>query len=189
MTGIRALRAVKLLFTTVLLTASTLLFAGPQANAGEAVPGVNAAVEQYIVLKVAHTGMCLDVAHGSRAHAAPVVQAHCRESANQLWKFVKMPSEADWYQLQAKHSGMCLDVAHRSMAHGARVVQAQCGSLFDRPYNQYWRVVPGTSLIQARHSGMCLDVAHRSRAHAAPVVQATCVGGTNQQWALGTRFL
>ncbi|MGA8209709.1 MAG: RICIN domain-containing protein [Nocardioidaceae bacterium] len=126
--------------------------------------------------------MCLDVAHASREHAAPVVQGTCWGGANQKW--TTRPVGGGYYEIRPQHSAalnMCLDVAHASREHAAPVVQGTCwGGL-----NQQWQLRDnrnGSFEIVAGHSRMCLDVKDASRQHAAQVVQATCSGGTNQRW-------
>jgi hypothetical protein len=83
----------------------------------------------------AHDGMCLDVAHASRAHATPVVQGTCWGGANQQWRFQEITDDPGYYLVVARHSGMCLDVAHVSTAAGGRLVQGICGA----GANQRWR--------------------------------------------------
>jgi hypothetical protein len=128
---------------------------------------------------VQHSGMCLDVAHASTAHAADVIQGTCWGGANQSW--TTRPVGGGYYEIVAQHSGKCLDVAHASMSHAADVIQGNCWG----GTNQQWTFINnrnGFFQIIARHSGMCLDVAHASKSHAANVIQGTCWGGTNQQW-------
>lgn len=45
--------------------------------------------EGFYQLVAKHSGMCLDVAHLSIAHAAPVIQAKCWDGPNQHWAFVR----------------------------------------------------------------------------------------------------
>lgn len=144
--------------------------------------------------------MCLDVAHASMAHAAPVVQAHCWSGHNQQWRLVPQ-GDGVRFKIQARHSNLCLDVAHASRQHGARVVQANCSGGSNQVWwfapREGWRpLVEGpigrvphinhSAAIVSDHTGMVLDVLNRSQAHAAPVVVAGLGDGrepaTNQLW-------
>ncbi len=94
-------------------------------------------------IKVGHSGMCLDVANASRAHAANVIQSTCGGPAatSQLWSFsYVMSSEGPyhWYRIVNRNSGMCLDVAYGHLEPGARVVQGVCGGR-GAGSNQLWR--------------------------------------------------
>ncbi|CAL9568810.1 MULTISPECIES: RICIN domain-containing protein [unclassified Streptomyces] len=154
----------------------------------------------YFLVKARHSSMCLDVAHASQRHAAPVVQARCSGGHNQQWRLIPQ-GDGLRFKIQARHSNMCLDVAHASRRHAAPVVQANCSG----GSNQVWWFAPAqgraplvnssigrvphidnSAAIVADHTGMVLDVAHASRAHAAPVVQATLGAGRepglNQLW-------
>ncbi|WP_049570581.1 RICIN domain-containing protein [Nonomuraea sp. SBT364] len=96
-----------------------------------------------------HSGKCLDVAHGSTAHGADVIQGTCGGAGagnNQYWTQRSVPGGAwpgTWYpvRLVALHSGKCLDVAHASTAHAADVVQGTCGGAGSGS-NQIWRLKP-----------------------------------------------
>lgn len=156
--------------------------------------------QRYFLIRARHSNMCLDVAHASQGHAAPVVQAHCTGGHNQQWRLVPQ-GDGVRFKIQVRHSNMCLDVAHASRKHGAPVVQASCSG----GSNQVWWFAPvrgraplvtgpigrvpqigNSAAIVADHTGMVLDVAHASQGHAAPVVQAGLGAGReaalNQQW-------
>jgi hypothetical protein len=127
--------------------------------------------------------MCLDVAHRSQAHLAPVIQGTCVGGPNQRWWFRSVGDNV--WEIHPLHSNMCLDVAHQSRAHAAPVVQADC---WGGP-NQRWRQVGANGIFtfQPQHippdqPAMCLDVAHNSVAHLASIVQARCSGTLNQSW-------
>jgi hypothetical protein len=145
-----------------------------------------AQAQQYFKVVARHSGMCLDVAHASAAHAADVVQGSCPGPGgyNQQWTLVGTGS--GYYQYRPRHvGGMCLDVAHLSIAHGANVIQGTCWS--PGP-NQQWIWVAtsgGYGTLRPRHSSnKCLDVANFNYAHGADVIQADCWNGRNQQWRL-----
>jgi len=87
----------------------------------------------YAEIIAQHSGKCLDVAHMSKDHAAPVVQGTCWRGDNQQWLF--QPVGDGYYQVVNRHSTMCLDVAHAATTAYAPVVQATC---WGGP-NQQWR--------------------------------------------------
>ncbi|GAA4059792.1 RICIN domain-containing protein [Nonomuraea soli] len=150
---------------------------------------------QWFQIVAEHSGMCLDVAGASTAHAADVIQGTCGgpgAGRNQHWRLEGVPGFARHVRVIARHSGKCLDVAHVSAAHGANVLQAFCGGP-GAAANQLWemRSLRSGTLqpfrFVALHSGKCLDVKHASLAHAADVIQGTCGGlgsGANQVWRL-----
>jgi hypothetical protein len=80
-----------------------------------------------------HSGMCLDVAGASTAHAADVIQGTCSGGTNQQW--TTRPVGGGYYEIVARHSGMCLDVAFASKKHAADVIQGTCSG----GTNQQWR--------------------------------------------------
>jgi hypothetical protein len=134
-------------------------------------------------IPMSHPAMCLDVAHLSQAHLAPVVQGTCWGGPNQRWWFRSVGDNV--WEIHPLHSGKCLDVANMSRAHAAPVIQGDC---WGGP-NQRWRQVGANGIFtfQPQHippgePAMCLDVAHFSLAHLAPIVQASCSGGMNQSW-------
>jgi hypothetical protein len=172
-------RCVRLLAALALAAAAVLVAATP------------ARAETFSVfeLRPRHTAppgqlssMCLDVAHLSTAHIAPVIQGRCWGGPNQRWWFRNVGN--DVWEIHPTHSDKCLDVAHQSQTHGAPVIQGNCWS----GPNQRWRQVGGNGIFsfQPQHISagqpMCLDVAHNSGAHLARIVQARCSGGLNQSW-------
>lgn len=142
----------------------------------------NAQTVTIAELRPQHTsGMCLDVADMSQAHAARVIQGTCWGGPNQRWWFRDVAGNPGVFEIHPLHSNMCLDVEDMSHAHTARVLQARCSGRA----NQHWRQVGANGFFtyQPQHtSGMCLDVADMSHAHTARVIQGTCSGRANQLW-------
>ncbi|MFF3320233.1 RICIN domain-containing protein [Streptomyces sp. NPDC003035] len=179
--------------------AAACVLSGLGGTVGAATPTVP--VDRgFFLIKARHSNMCLDVAHASQEHAAPVVQARCWGGHNQQWRLVPQGDGRN-FKIQARHSNMCLDVAHANRKHGAPVVQAHCSGgsnqvwwfapaagrapLVDGPIGRVPHVANSAAIV-ADHTGMVLDVAHASRDHAAPVVQAQLGAGRepglNQLW-------
>ena len=63
---------------------------------------------QYVSLKFAHSGKCLDVSGISYADGANVYQWNCTGGFNQQWLQV---DTVGGFLLKARHSGKCLDVS------------------------------------------------------------------------------
>jgi hypothetical protein len=170
------------LATTVVLAVTISAAAASPAQAATV-----SAVELWPRHTLSNTGghMCVDVAHQSHDHAAPIVQADCWGGWNQRFWLEGKP-DGSFLIHPAHTSNKCLDVAHMSTQHGAQVLQADCTGTD----NQRWFEVGGNGFFQYRpkHSlnvgkVMCLDVANMSLAHGTPVIQGSCWGGMNQQFA------
>ena len=76
----------------------------------------------FVQLKVAHSGMCLDVRSGSYTDGAQIIQNYCSSSQSQQWRFVyqSWANGKNFYEVVARHSGKCLDKS------GWNVVQWNC---------------------------------------------------------------
>lgn len=125
-----------------------------------------------------HSGKVLDVAGGSGADGAKIVQWAWSGSANQQWRIAPNPDGT--VRLVARHSGLVLDSPGGS-GQGAQLDQWRD----TRSDNQSWRLVDAGSgyvrIVNARH-GLCVDVEGASTADGARVVQWPVGGGANQHW-------
>ncbi|AEV83003.1 Nigrin b [Actinoplanes sp. SE50] len=68
-----------------------------------------------------NSGRCLDVASGSIADGADIIQYTCGTGGNQRWQW--LPT-GGYYQLKARHSGGCLTLA----ADAVDLEQATCAT-------------------------------------------------------------
>ncbi|MDH4390826.1 MAG: RICIN domain-containing protein, partial [Aquabacterium sp.] len=120
---------------------------------------------QYVSLKFAHSGKCLDVAGISQIDGANVYQWNCTGGANQQWIQI---DTVGGFLLKARHSGKCLTVAGISQLSGANINQFTCigGS------NQIFNWVGNR--LAAKHSGQCVHVIGAGQNDGANVVQAPC---------------
>jgi hypothetical protein len=144
------------------------------------------------MLKVKHSGKCVDVAWFSMANEGDIVQSHCTGTDNQIWKEY-MGSITTPKIFVAKHSGKAMDVKNKSTFHAADVVQYDYHGFWgpDARYSQMWTTVyaktengiPYYKLVNFR-SGLCLDVAWFSQADGGNVLQANCTGTDNQLWQI-----
>jgi hypothetical protein len=125
------------------------------------------------------SGKVADVAGGSGADGAAVIQWTDNGATNQQWAF---QSTADGYHtITCVRSGKVLDVAGSSTTDGARVVQATP----DGRASQQWQLRPltgGVFQVVNRNSGKVLDVSGGSTADGAALIQYANRGSTNQQW-------
>jgi len=167
-------------------TVFTLLATGAIASAAVVValtPAGAATIDpsaQY-QLVARHSGKALDIAGGSTANGAGLVQRTVGTATSQQFQFVD--AGGGFYRIRARHSGKVLDVYARSTADGANVVQwTDNGGT-----NQQWSVVDTDSgYVQFinRNSGKALDVWEASTADGARVSQYTDTNGANQQFRL-----
>jgi hypothetical protein len=140
-----------------------------------------AALPATASLVALHSSKCAEVAGGSTAQNASIVQSPCRAAADEQWRLTSVASGT--YTLASVNSGMCMDVAKASTSDGAPVIQWPCNG----SKNQQWKigsVASGQYRLQAVHSGKCLDVTKASTANGALFEQWTCNGGKNQTFQL-----
>jgi galactose oxidase len=91
------------------------------------------------VVQSQESGDCFDIASGSTAANAPMIQWGCSGSANQL--FTLLPSSTGGsYQLQSVNSGMCLDLSGGTTTSGTQVTQAPCANV----NHQQWSISNAT---------------------------------------------
>ncbi|MBI5516981.1 MAG: RICIN domain-containing protein [Deltaproteobacteria bacterium] len=128
-------------------------------------------------LRLAHSGLCLDVAAASRAPQAAVNQYTCHGQANQRWHVWTVPGTSrllvlnDW-------SGQCLDIPGGTRTSGALLQQYPCHG-FDS--QQFERVYRGSAFaLRNAASGLCLDVPDASTASGRRLQQYACHFGANQ---------
>lgn len=132
-------------------------------------------------LIVQHSGKCMDVAWGSTAPEAKVIQWSCHGGLNQQVDIIQTPD--GWHQIKFKHSNMCLDVPYGSQNPGVQLQQYPCNNGDNQKFS-----VPScsgcTGPIKNKASGLCVDVYNASTADGAAVIQWGCHSGSNQKWKL-----
>jgi hypothetical protein len=128
-----------------------------------------------VVIK--HSGMCLEVAKGSREIGAPIVQAPCDGSAHQRFK---LWVHEQGVMLTAVHTGMCVSIEGLSVDNEARAVQGACAAGAHQTFDL--QSLGGAEFrLAAGHSKRCLDVAQASMSAAAGVIQFDCHDNANQR--------
>jgi hypothetical protein len=123
-----------------------------------------------------HSLKCLNVAGGSLADRAPVIQFTCPSSiSNDLWWL------DDQDHIINVHSAKCLNVAGGVTTDRAAVIQFTCGSAV---HNDQWHPGPAGHIIND-HSSKCLNVAGGATTDRAAVIQFTCGSAVhNDEWTL-----
>lgn len=127
------------------------------------------------------SGKALDVAAGSTADGATVLQWAPHGGRNQQWRLVAVSGDA--YAITSVNSGKVLDVEGSSTADGARIIQWP----WTGNANQQWRVEPvgdGNVRLVSVHSGRVMDVNGGSVSDGARIIQWPWAGTPNQLWRL-----
>jgi hypothetical protein len=131
-----------------------------------------------------NSGKVLDVAGGSSADGASIVQSTDTAAKSQQWQLVTSGNGYD--KLINHNSGKVLDVPHSSKEVGQQLDQ----SADNGGVNQQWSFANagnGYYTIVNHNDGLLVDVAHSSKADNAAVIQARYSRGTkavSQQWQL-----
>jgi pectin methylesterase-like acyl-CoA thioesterase/pectate lyase len=160
----------------LLITGGAVFAAGIDSQAATTVQ-----VDATYQLKVARSGMCLDVKDGVRTDGALVQQWGCTSGAS--WQRFRLVSASGGrYELVGEQSGKCLEVPNGQATNGLRLQLWACGN---QQRNQLWTLNPsrgGTFQIVSASTGMCVTDQGASLASGAAIVQETCTQNTNKQW-------
>lgn len=125
----------------------------------------------------------LDVAAGSTANSAAVIQSPPTGASSQLWNFI--PTGKGYYQIRNAHSGLDLNVTAASTADGAAIVQWPFGT----QGNDQWlpvRNADGSYGLRNRNSGLFLDDPGAAT-QGAQLDQHGAGGGTKQRFRVIAR--
>jgi hypothetical protein len=131
-----------------------------------------------------NSSMVMDVASGSTANGAKIIQWPSNGGTNQQWTLTKVADNV--YTLKSVKSGLCLDVPNQSNTTGTQVQQWTCNG----GANQQWFLdlvgsySGSTYLLAGVGSDLDIGVAGASTAQGAAVDQETGTGATSQQWSL-----
>lgn len=131
------------------------------------------------LIRAKQSGRCVDVAGGSSADRANVIQWSCHSGNNQRWILNQMSD--GHYQVKSKLSGKCLEVADSSSVNGANVQQLTCNN----NGNQRWKLDylgDGSYKMTAKHSGKVLDITPDPYLNGQNVRQWAWVNATNQRF-------
>jgi Ricin-type beta-trefoil lectin domain-like len=147
-----------------------------------ATPGVVAQERTFTaIIKVKHSGKCIDVWGNSSGDGAPVYQWPCHGGNNQKWDFV--PTGTGYHTIRAVHSGKCMDINGAYKNFGIVVWQWGCHG----GDNQEFKVtadVPGYYKLSPKHSGLCLDILGNLQENAVVLWQWGCHTYDNQKFQL-----
>ena len=125
------------------------------------------------LIKVAHSGKCVDVKGYSKKKRAKIHQWKCHGKNNQRWTMDKKG------RLISKNSGKCLDIKGGSKKKGARVHQWNCHN----GKNQQWYFTAKGEL-KSKLNGKCLDVKSHSKKNGGVFHMWNCHGGKNQKFSV-----
>ncbi|MFI6435196.1 RICIN domain-containing protein [Streptomyces sp. NPDC050759] len=131
-----------------------------------------------------NSSMVMDVASGSTASGAKIIQWPSNGGANQQWTLTKMADNI--YTLKSVKSGLCLDVPNQSATTGVQLQQWTCNG----GTNQQWFLdlvgsySGSTYMLAGVGSDLNLGINGASTTQGAAVVQETGTGATSQQWSL-----
>jgi hypothetical protein len=126
------------------------------------------------------SGKCLNVAGGSHANGADVVQWACVNAPNNRW-YLNEVGNSVW-QFRAEHSNKCMNVAGGSSANGADIVQWACVGATNEEFVFAHDGVHANFYIVNVRSGKCVNVKGGSQANGADIVQWDCVDAPNNRW-------
>ncbi|MET7698341.1 RICIN domain-containing protein [Streptomyces sp. NPDC005485] len=130
-----------------------------------------------------NSSMAMDVASGSTAKGAKIIQWSSNGGANQQWTLTKVADNV--YTLKSVKSGLCLDVPNQSTDGGVQLEQWTCNG----GTNQQWFLdlvgsyTGSTYMLTGVGSDLHIGVAG-STTQGAAVDQETGTGASNQQWSI-----
>lgn len=131
-------------------------------------------------LKNTNSGLCIDVAQGSKENGTNIIQYQCETVREQSW--TKQPAGIG-VNLVAAHSRKCLDVAHASREDSANVVQWKCTNGAAEQIWIFKQRGAGYEIVNA-NSNKCLEVHKGSKASKASITQYKCTGTADQIWQI-----
>lgn len=132
----------------------------------------------------ANSSLLMDVASGSTAAGAKIIQWPSNGGANQKWTLNR--SADNVYTLVSVKSGLCLDVPDQSAAGNLQLQQWTCNS----GTNQQWAAdlvgspTGSKFLLVNINSGLAIGVADAATTAGDHVTQQSGTGATSQQWTL-----
>ncbi|MDT0479590.1 RICIN domain-containing protein [Streptomyces doebereineriae] len=131
-----------------------------------------------------NSSMVMDVASGSTANGAKVIQWPSNGGTNQQWTLTKVADNI--YTLKSVKSGLCLDVPNQSTTTGVQLQQWTCNG----GTNQQWFLdlvgsySGSTYMLAGVGSDLNLGITGASTTQGTAVAQETGTGATSQQWSL-----
>jgi hypothetical protein len=131
-----------------------------------------------------NSSMVMDVASGSTANGAKIIQWPSNGGTNQQWTLTKVADNV--YTLKSVKSGLCLDVPNQSTTTGVQLQQWTCNG----GTNQQWFLdlvgsySGSTYMLAGVGSDLNLGITGASSTQGAAVAQETGTGATSQQWSL-----
>jgi galactose oxidase len=93
-----------------------------------------------------NSGQCLNIAGGSTAAGAAIIQWPCQSQAskNDQWSLV---SVGEYYQIVSALTGQCLNVEYDSQSENAPLIQWPCASYTPGNYNDLWSLATPSETV------------------------------------------
>ncbi len=126
-------------------------------------------------LQSAASNKCLDLAGGSKADGAAVIQYDCHQGPNQQWT---LETSGGQVRVVSRLSGKCLGGG----VAGAAITQAACAGAPDQSWSR--TNAAGGFVLRNVASGLCLDLPGASAANGVHPANWACNGAANQTWRL-----
>ncbi|MFF7952657.1 RICIN domain-containing protein [Streptomyces griseorubiginosus] len=154
------------------------------AGAGTWTPNSGVPTNAVHTLTNAGSSMLMDVASGSTAGGAKVIQWQSNGGDNQKWTLNRLADNV--YTLKSVKSGLCLDVPSKSTVENVQLQQWTCNGGANQQFAaDLVGSLTGTKFMLVNvNSGLNIGVDASSTTAGAAVVQLTGTGATSQQWNL-----
>ncbi|MFF7051600.1 RICIN domain-containing protein [Streptomyces griseorubiginosus] len=154
------------------------------AGAGTWTPNSGVPTNAVHTLTNAGSSMLMDVASGSTAGGAKVIQWQSNGGDNQKWTLNRLADNV--YTLKSVKSGLCLDVPSKSTVGNVQLQQWTCNGGANQQFAaDLVGSLTGTKFMLVNvNSGLNIGVDASSTTAGAAVVQLTGTGATSQQWNL-----
>jgi hypothetical protein len=130
----------------------------------------------------ANSSQPMDVASGSTANGAKIIQWTSTGGTNQQWTLTRVRDNL--YTLVSVKSGLCLDVPDKSTTDGLQLQQWTCNGGTNQQFAaDLVGSLTGSKFVLVNvNSGLSIGVEGASTTAGAHVVQLTGTGATGQQW-------
>jgi hypothetical protein len=96
-------------------------------------------------------------------------------------KFVLLPTDGEWFQLQSTINGLCVEVKNASKRHHVSTALAEC----NKQDHQLWKKNPVDDnwfTLSTKHSPGCLDLDHGVRRNGNRFIWQRCLKQSNKRW-------
>ncbi|MFF6803997.1 RICIN domain-containing protein [Streptomyces sp. NPDC012616] len=154
------------------------------ASAGTWTPDSGVPTNAVHTLTNAGSSLLMDVASGSTATGAKIIQWQSNGGENQKWTLNRVADNI--FTLKSVKSGLCLDVPSRSTAENVQLQQWTCNGGTNQQFAaDLVGSLTGTKFMLVNvNSGLTIGVDSTSTTAGAGVVQLTGANAAGQQWTM-----